>query len=324
MPLAPSPAAPSAPTRSSASGEPVVVFDRVSRHFGEFRALNELSLRVERGDIYGLLGLNGAGKTTSIRILLGLLANDSGRVEIFGRSAPRDRRIALARVGAMIEGPAFYPHLGGLENLRLLHGLNATPGGRSPEEALELVGLNRAARVRARKYSMGMLQRLYLAQALLGRPELLVLDEPTSNLDPQGILEVREVIRRLAREHGTTIILSSHQLSEVEGMCDRVGIVNRGRMLLESSVSDLFATEECDVTIQLDRPEEGLAALRELGWAESPTLDAEGTLSARIARPRRGELNALLVGRGFVVSEFRERRPTLEDYFHRRIAEDAA
>ncbi|MBI1785100.1 ABC transporter ATP-binding protein, partial [Candidatus Sumerlaeota bacterium] len=169
----------------------------------------------------------------------------------------------------------------------------------------------------------GMLQRLYLAQALLHSPEFLVLDEPTSNLDPKGILEVRKLIQRINREEGVTVLLSSHQLSEVEDLCNRVAIINRGRRIVESTVIELFQSEECRVEIQVERPEEALAFLRKLDWAKDAEA-REGLISARIPRARRGELNGLLVRDGFVVHDFTERRPTLEDYFHQRIAEDAA
>ena len=278
-----------------------------------------MAFTVRRGDVYGLLGLNGAGKTTSLRVLLRLLRPDSGRVEVFG--LPLDARwLEIAsRIGATIEAPAFYPNLDGFTNLRLLHELAGTPAGRGPDEVLELVGLRQAARERARHYSQGMLQRLYIAQALLGSPELLVLDEPTSNLDPRGILDVRLLIQRLRDEEGLTVILSSHQLHEVEGLCNRVGIVHRGRCVVEAEVSDVFGSASRWLEIELDRPEKGLDRVRSISWCRDAELRA-GVLRVRVPRERRAELNALLVREGLAVSGFTECQPRLEDYFHEVIA----
>lgn len=306
----------------SSEPPPLVRLDGVSHRFGRAEVLTGLSLTIEPGDIYGLLGLNGAGKTTAIRILLGLLRPTAGRVELFGLSAERARRSIAGRVGATIEGPAFYPHLSGEVNLALLHRLGGG-AGRGPREALEIVGLADAAGMKARKYSMGMLQRLAIAQALLGRPELLVLDEPTSNLDPKGILEVRQLIQRLNRDCGVTVLLSSHQLAEAEGLCNRVAILHRGRKIEESAVEALFESEQSAIEIELDRPERAVEFLRTQEGVTSVDR-VNGRVRARLRRSDRAALNARLIGEGFAVSELRERRPTLEDYFHERIAADDA
>lgn len=304
------------------SDEVVVSLRGLSHRFGRFEALREIDLTIRRGDVYGLLGLNGAGKTTTIRLIVGLLRSQRGQTELFGRPVPRERLSVCRRIGATIEGPAFYPYLSGRANLRLLHRLAGGPdAGTGPEEALEIVGLSEAASIRVAKYSMGMLQRLSIAQALLGEPELIILDEPTSNLDPKGIADVRELIVRLNTDSGTTLLLSSHQLSEVEGLCNRVAILNRGRMIAESSVEELFEDEGSEVVVELDRPEEARLSIQKLDWCGE--VRAEGsTLCVRLSRGRRGELNSYLVGAGYIVTQFLERRPTLEDYFHRRVAED--
>lgn len=309
---------------ASNDNDAVVSLENVTHRFGRADALRDLSLVINRGDIYGLLGLNGAGKTTTIRILLGLLRPTAGRVNLFGLPRSAAWKEISDRIGATIEAPAFYPYLTGLANLELLHRLSGRrTTGRRPTEALEIVGLADAANVKTKKYSMGMLQRLYLAQALLCSPELLVLDEPTSNLDPKGIADVRRLIQTLNRDDGVTVLLSSHQLSEVEDLCNRVVIINKGRKLIESKVDDLFSSEESWVEIQVDRPAEAIGVLQELPWS-SGTTQHNGCLKTRVPRLRRGELNALLVHRGFTVSELVERRPTLEDFFHERIAQDAA
>lgn len=301
-----------------------MTFEGVSHRFGDFEALRDLSLTINRGDIYGLLGLNGAGKTTSIRVLLGLLRHQTGKVKIFGQEVPSARLEVCNRIGATIEGAAFYPHLTGRANLELLHRLgDSGPGSRTPAQALQWVGLDHAADIKVRKYSMGMMQRLYIAQAIIGRAELLVLDEPTSNLDPKGIMEVRRLIQRLNKDEGLTVLLCSHQLAEVEDICNRVAIINRGRRIVESTVADLFHTEHCFVEIHVDRLDDAENFVSSLGWCTDVGRTESG-FRARITRDRRGELCGALVREGFIVSEFAERRPTLEDYFHERIAQDAA
>jgi len=304
----------------ASDSEVVASIERVTRCFGAFRALSEVDLRVERGDVYGLLGLNGAGKTTALRVLLRFLRPDSGSARVLGRDVQSDWIHVAPLLGATIEAPAFYPHLDGITNLRLLHGLAGSPEGRSPERAMELVGLEPRRGVRVRSYSQGMLQRLYIGQALLGAPQLLVLDEPTSNLDPRGILEVRNLIRRLRDDEGMTVILSSHQLSEVEDICNRVAILHRGRRLEEARVTELFGADQRWLEIEVDRPDKALECVGRLGWCEEPEL-RDGCLRLRVPESRRAELNACLVREGFSVSQLVTRRPSLEDYFHRVTAD---
>ena len=306
----------------TAETDSVATLQGVSHQFGDSQVLHDVDLTVHRGDVYGLLGLNGAGKTTTLRILLRLLRCRTGEVELFGRPQQRAWLEVAPRIGATVEAPAFYPHLDGLTNLSLLRELGGVDGGVNAEQALELTGLSDAGRLATRKYSQGMLQRLYIAQALLGSPALLVLDEPTSNLDPRGIVEVRELVRRLNRESNVTVILSSHQLSEVEELCNRVAILHRGRVLAEAPVDELFETDESLLEIEVDRPDDAHRVLEGLPWCAAAEL-VDGVLCARVARSRRAELNALLVKQGFGVAQLVERRASLEDYFHRTIADDA-
>ncbi len=303
-----------------ATTETVVELRGVSHRFATFDALRDVDLEVKRGDVYGLLGLNGAGKTTTLRILLRLLRLQTGEVALFGRPQPASWLEVASRIGATIEAPAFYPHLDGRTNLSLLWDLAGAPEGRSPDEALEVVGLADAADVPARKYSQGMLQRLYIAQSLLGRPQLLLMDEPTANLDPLGIVEVRRIIRDLSQDADVTVILSSHQLNEVEEVCNRVAILHRGRKLAEAPVTELFDAQESRIEIEVDRPEPAHRTLQSLEWCVEPTL-REGLLRARVPRARRSELNALLIKQGFEVAGFAERRPSLEEYFRETISD---
>jgi ABC-type multidrug transport system ATPase subunit len=299
----------------------VAVFEGVSHRFGEREVLRDLHLHVRRGDVYGLLGLNGAGKTTTLRLLLRLLRRQSGRIALFGTPVEQDWIGLAGRIGATIEAPAFYPHLDARTNLRLLHDLGSRTGGRDPQRTLDLVGLSAAAGVATRKFSQGMLQRLSIAQALLGAPELVVLDEPTSNLDPQGIVDVRELIQRLVREDGATVILSSHQLSEVEGLCNRVAVLHGGRCVAETEVEALFKGEDCWVELESDRPDEALALLSRIPWCSEPGLTPRKSLRVRLPRLRCAQLNTELVKAGFAIAAFAPERLRLEDFFRRAIEE---
>jgi ABC-type multidrug transport system ATPase subunit len=261
------------------NGDVVVRFEDVSHRFGARTVLDRVHFEVRRGDVYGLLGLNGAGKTTTLRLLLRLIARQSGQIRVLGRPLEAHWLELAGHMGATIEAPAFYPQLDGLTNLQLLRDLGGG-GGRDPQTVLALVGLAEAARQQTRRYSQGMLQRLYIAQALLGSPELLVLDEPTSNLDPEGILDVRRLIQRLSRDEGVSVILSSHQLSEVEDVCNRVAILHEGRCMVETDVDALFHAEECWVEIETDRPEPARTLIAALPWCREALLEGRSLRGA--------------------------------------------
>ena len=216
----------------------------LTKRFGRLTAVDHVDLDVRRGDVYGFLGANGSGKTTTVRMLLGLVLATSGTAEVLGRPIPRAGAWVLPRVGALIESPAAYGHLSGLDNLNLLDASGAqVEGGRRArrrriEDALAQVGLRDIGRRPVRQYSLGMRQRLGLAGALLRRPELLVLDEPTNGLDPQGIREIRDLLLQL-HAGGTTVFVSSHLLAEVEQMATRVGVLDRGRLVLQDELGSL-------------------------------------------------------------------------------------
>ena len=236
-------------TRSSApradTPAPVVRTRGLTRRFGRQVAVDGVDLDVPRGAVYGFLGPNGSGKTTTIRMLLGLVAPDAGEIELLGQPVPDRVTRVLPRVGALIEGPAFHPYLSGRDNLRRLDDADATADRRtSPARlgaALDRVGLTAAAGKRYRNYSLGMKQRLGLAAALLQPRELLVLDEPTNGLDPQGTREVRSLVRELAAD-GTTVLVSSHLLAEVEQVATHVGIMSAGRLLRQGTLGEVLAT----------------------------------------------------------------------------------
>jgi ABC-type multidrug transport system ATPase subunit len=278
------------------------------KRFGRLRAVDGIDLDVREGDVYGFLGANGSGKTTTVRMLLGLVLPTSGEVELLGGRMPRAGRRVLPRVGALIEGPAHYGHLSGRENLSLLDA--SGPGGgrrgrrRRIDEVLEQVGLAGVGRRPVKAYSLGMRQRLGLAGALLRRPELLVLDEPTNGLDPQGIAEIRALLLDLHRD-GTTVFLSSHLLAEVEQMATRVGVLDRGRLVLQEELAVLTAPTGSTV-VHTPQPDRVRATLD----GRVTAIDGERVL-VRGADP--AEVNALLVQAGVPVRGLALERPSLEE-----------
>src|ERR1700757_2127238 len=220
-------------------------------HFGSQQVVKSLSLQVPEGSIYGFLGPNGAGKTTTIKLLLNLLKTDQGSIHIFGKELKNNRISILSQIGSLIEQPAIYGHLSGKENLMNRALLLEVPESRV-DEMLDLVHLKDAANKKAGKYSLGMKQRLGIALALLPDPKLLILDEPTNGLDPNGIIEVRELLIKLVNQHNKTVFVSSHLLAEVERMATHVGIIDRGELLFQGSIHDLEAISQPQVKIEIN------------------------------------------------------------------------
>jgi len=282
----------------------------LTKRFGRITAVDGVALDVRDGDIYGFLGANGSGKTTTVRMLLGLVLASSGRIELFGQRMPAARSRVLSRVGALVEGPAAYGHLSGRANLLLADasGNRAVRGSRADraarvQQALDEVGLGGVDRRPVKAYSLGMRQRLGLATALLREPDLLILDEPTNGLDPQGIGEIRQLLLKL-HAAGTTIFLSSHLLAEVEQLCTRVGVLDRGRLVLQEQLAEL-------------RQPTGRVLLR------SPDVPAAGRLlGSRLVEVRDDQLvvtgddpaglNRWLVSHGIRVLELTVERRSLE------------
>ena len=292
--------------------DPVLSTRGLTKRFGTQIAVDDLSLEVRHGDIYGLLGLNGAGKTTTMRLALGLIRADAGEVRVFGAADPRGRLRSMARVGAMVEGPAFYGHLSGSENLRLLGSLSGPLTRARVDEILELVGLADAAKKKARNYSLGMKQRLGIGLALVSRPELVILDEPTNGLDPNGILEMRRLIRRLNREEGTTFIISSHLLFEIEQVCNRVAILERGRLVAEQSLDELMKAE-ADRYLLAASPEEDA---RRLVAEHAELLETDDDqIAFRCPREGLPALHRALAEASVTVYTLEERRRSLEEIF---------
>jgi ABC-type multidrug transport system ATPase subunit len=286
----------------------VIRTEGLTKRFGRITAVDDVSLDVREGDVYGFLGANGSGKTTTVRMLLGLVLATSGRMEVLGEEMPGAGRRVLPQVGAMVEGPAAYPHLSGRRNLALFDAMGRGSQRASRrarvEEALERVGLDRVDGRPVHAYSLGMRQRLGLAGALLQRPRLLVLDEPTNGLDPQGIHEIRELLLEL-NEAGTTVFLSSHLLAEIEQMCTRVGVLDGGRLVLQDELAELQGTTG---RVELHTPD--VTRVRELLDGVVEQYDAQRLL-IREADP--AALNARLVRAGVRVTQLGLERRRLED-----------
>ncbi len=322
---------PDRPGAAQAGGEVVLRLRGLTKRYGERLAVNNLSLEVARGEIVGFLGPNGAGKTTTIRMCLGLIAPTAGSVEILGRDVAQEGADVLPHVGALVEQPALYPYLSGRDNLRAI---GAALGGVTParlDAALDVVDLRSRARDRVRTYSLGMKQRLGVAIALLQDPDLLILDEPTNGLDPAGMVEMRDLLRRLAAD-GKTVFVSSHVLGEIQQICSRVAIIARGRLITESTVEELTRGQgSFVVTLARGQAQAALALLRAQPWGASAILDAQadaavnGRQSQLITPAPNGQsadLNVFLVQAGFAPGAIMPYAQDLEAVFL-RLTSDA-
>ncbi|WP_431944598.1 ABC transporter ATP-binding protein [Actinacidiphila sp. bgisy167] len=305
---------------SARTGEYAILTSGLAKRYrGGQLAVDGLDLAVPRGSVFGFLGPNGSGKTTTIRMLMGLIAPTSGTAQVLGEPMPRAVRSVLPRVGALIEGPALYGYLSGRANLLRLDAADPTAGPRTRaarvDTALERVGLAAAAGKKARAYSLGMKQRLGLAAALLRPRELLVLDEPTNGLDPQGMREIRSLVRELAAD-GATVFLSSHLLDEVEQVCTHAAVMSRGRLITQGTVEALSSARRLVVTTP--DPAEAVRVLKERGVtglaADGDRVTGELPQDPA-ALPELAELNAALVGAGVRVRGFGIERTSLEDAF---------
>ena len=283
----------------------------VSKKFGPRLVVDDLTLQVPRGEIYGLLGHNGAGKSTSIGMMLGQVWPSAGEIQICGHDVTARRRLALQKVGAIFESPAFYDYLSGWRNLQILSSYTAPTSRDRLREVIEWVGLTGREQSKVRTFSHGMRSRLALAQALLPQPELLILDEPSDGLDPEGIHEMRQTIVRLHRELGLTILLSSHFLNEVEQLCTRIAVLNKGRMVFEGALAETRQREKC-VRLKTD---DFAAAVRELRRAELVTGEREGQLLSLGPGVGADAVVRFLVGLGLPVYEITPVEQTLEQFY---------
>jgi ABC-2 type transport system ATP-binding protein len=279
-------------------------------------AVDNVDLEVPRGSVYGFLGPNGSGKTTTIRMLLGLIYPTSGRHELLGTPMPDGAVRVLPRVGSLVEGPAFYPFLNGQQNLARCDAADRTADPRTARQridsALDRVGLLAAAKKRYRAYSLGMKQRLAIAAGLLQPRELIILDEPTNGLDPQGTREVRTLVREIATE-GTTVFVSSHLLAEVEQICTHVGVMRTGRLVFQGPLDDLRRTGAARIQVETTDPQAAAELLGKIGLEDTRVEGAE--VSAQLGDFQPERLCADLVHAGVPVRGLATVRPSLEDLF---------
>lgn len=292
--------------------------EHLSRRFGTQTGVEGINLQVPAGAVYGFLGPNGAGKTTSMRLLLGLLHPDSGRIVLNGKTLDT-KRTALAGVGAMIESPSLYPHLSGRQNLEITRRLLGLPERRI-DAALVTVGLEKDGNRRAGNYSLGMKQRLGIAQALLQEPKLLILDEPNNGLDPEGIVQMRRLLKQLAIERGITVMVSSHQLSEIEQIADHIGLIVEGRMRFQGSLQALQAMHRTALRIHCQPQESAKAVLQSYGV--SAQILEDGLVVADASMPV-SDINRCLVNAGIAVSGLYTEPATLESLFFTMTSTDA-
>jgi ABC-2 type transport system ATP-binding protein len=293
--------------------EVVLRTNSLSKRFGKRWAVRDLNLEIYRGDVFSFLGPNGAGKSTTIRLILSLLMPTDGSIEIFGKDLYQDRSAVLSKVCGIVEKSDFYLYLSAYKNLEIFGSMTCRIKRDEIIEALDLVGLKSRAFEKVKTFSHGMKQRLGIAQALLTKPELIILDEPTAGLDPQGMKEVRGLIKKLAKEKEMTIFLSSHLLSEVELVSTRMAVINRGELITQGSVSELLDKEPTEYSLQISPLDQAVEFLRKLPCVEVLSVENNRT-EVRIEPGCASELNRLLVMNHFEILSYTPHR-TLEDFF---------
>ena len=293
----------------------VVAVRNLKKSFKGFQAVKDVSFAVHRNDVFGFLGPNGAGKSTSLRCMLSLIKEDSGEISLFGKSMQSSRSEVLSKIGSIIEKPDFYKYLSAYKNLELLARISGTSVSKSAiNDILEFVGLEGRENHRFRTFSHGMKQRLGIAQALMHNPELIVLDEPTTGLDPQGIVDIRNLILKLSQEQGKTVILSSHQLSEIEMIANRMVIINKGKTLIEGSVNELLNTSQMVVRFQLDDAHRGMKLLQSDFQIHAKSSELKQELELEIDKMRIADVAECFVKNGLRIYSIEQKRK-LEDYF---------
>lgn len=297
------------------SKDNIIEITGLTKHFKDVLAVDALDFSVTKGDVFGFLGPNGAGKSTTIRMILSLIFPTSGSIKIFGKSLLENRKEILSNVGAIVEKPDFYNYLSALKNLQILAKISGKEvSHKRIMELLELVGLKDRAKSKVKTYSHGMKQRLGIAQALLHDPELVVLDEPTTGLDPQGMKEIRDLIIRLSKDENKTIFLSSHILSEIELVANRMLIINKGMKIVEGKVDELLKSNVLRVTVEVDKPEVAKSILQNTIWYKSIESIQGNKLNFNLEQENIPALNKYLVENGVMVRALVPVR-SLEDYF---------
>ncbi|MED3571169.1 ABC transporter ATP-binding protein [Cytobacillus praedii] len=292
--------------------ELIIETNQLTKKFSKRYAVENIDLKIKKGEIYGFLGPNGAGKTTTIRMLLGLAKPTKGSIHIFGKDMKREKLNVLKRVGSLVEYPSYYGHLNAYENLDALRILLDAPKSRI-NEVLSIVRLSNEAKRPVKGFSLGMKQRLGIAAALLGNPELLILDEPTNGLDPSGILEIRELIKSMPKEHGITILVSSHLLSEMDQMATQVGIISKGKMIFQDSIEALRQRAQSKIAIKVDQTEQAWRML--LSKGRQAEMDNNQIYLPHTSDEEISTVIGDLVHDHFSVYRVQEEKKSLEDIF---------
>jgi ABC-type multidrug transport system ATPase subunit len=294
---------------------PVITVNHLSKYYQDIKAVDDISFTVNKGDVYGFLGQNGAGKSTTIRMLLTLIQPTAGTIEIFGMDIRKHREEILRQVGAVIERPDLYKYLSALENLRLfarLSGLKLSTTQLMLQ--LERVGLHQRAQSRVHTFSQGMKQRLGIAVALVHDPQLVILDEPTNGLDPQGIADIRKLIVELSREHGKTVLVSSHLLNEIELTATRLIIIDKGKKMAEGALKDMLDPSKMLIELRVANPEHSRQQLQQSSWMPMLVQEQENLFTIRMNETEIPRLIADLVGMGVAINSLQPRH-SLEAYF---------
>lgn len=303
----------------SESAEKIIEVNHLVKHYGKFKAIEDVSFDVYRGDVYGFLGPNGAGKSTTIRTILSLIKPTGGQIRLFNKDLADNRNDILRRIGCIVEKPDFYKYLSAEKNLEIfarLSGINVTKS--KIYEIIEFVGLKGREKDKLGGFSHGMKQRLGIAQTLIHDPELIILDEPTTGLDPQGIIDIRNLILRLRNEHKKTVLLSSHILSEIELIANRMVIINKGKTIVQGSVTELLNAQEMLVSFTVDNIEKAKQILGALP-AKVVIEESKGTsLLLHLSQDKIPSVNRLFCDNGINVYSIEAKRK-LEDYFLKLI-----
>jgi ABC-2 type transport system ATP-binding protein len=295
----------------------IIKVTHLAKKFGQFEAVKDVSFEVNKGDVFGFLGPNGAGKSTTIRCLLSLITPDHGQIELFGQSLKENRKEILSKIGSIIEKPDFYKYLSAQKNLEIFARISGVDVSKKEiQKMLDFVGLLNRADHKVKGFSHGMKQRLGIAQTLLHNPDLIVLDEPTTGLDPQGIIEIRNLILRLKNEQNKTILLSSHQLSEIELIANRMVIINQGKSIVEGTVTELLNSEELMVRYEVNDVQKAMHVLKEKTFQSE--MVSNNAFEVLLNRSEIAKINQILVHEAIEVNAIEPKRK-LEDYFIKTI-----
>ncbi|MES2285901.1 MAG: ABC transporter ATP-binding protein [Bacteroidota bacterium] len=301
------------------SSEKIIEVKHLVKHYGKFKALEDVNFEVYKGDVLGFLGPNGAGKSTTIRALLSLIKPTSGEIKLFGKDPVKDHKYIFSRIGCIVEKPDFYLYLSAQKNLEIFARLTGVELKKNRiSEIIDFVGLKGREKDKLKGFSNGMKQRLGIAQTLIHDPELIILDEPTTGLDPQGILDIRNLILQLKNEFNKTILLSSHLLSEIELIANRMVIINKGKTLVQGSVADLLNEQELIVSFTLDDIDKAKSLLASFGIEKQFVSSDQNNLLLQISNDKIPDVNKLFCDNAIKVFSIETKRK-LEDYFLKLI-----